>query len=48
MVVTDLTMVSVNISDIAITTVKNFDSEAVNLLNNFMFENRGYMLKILP
>ena len=49
----DLTMLSINISDIAIITVKNVDyrciiyktskSEAINLLNNSVLENRGYI-----
>ena len=49
----DLTMLSVNISDIAIITVKNVDycciinnirkSEAINLLKNSVLENRGYI-----
>ena len=48
----DLTMLSVNISDTAIITVKNIDyrciihsiskSEASNLLTNSMLEGRGY------
>ena len=48
----DLTMLSVNISDIAIITVKNVDyrciilniskSEAINLLANSVLEDRGY------
>ena len=46
-------MLSVNISDTAIITVKNFDysciihniskSEAINLLKNSVLENRGYI-----
>ena len=49
----DLTMLSVNISDIAIITVKNVDnyciihniskSEAINLLKNSVLEDCGYM-----
>ena len=49
----DLTMLSVNISDIAIITVKNVNyryiihniskSEAINLLKNCVFQNRGYI-----
>ena len=49
----DLTMLSVNISDIAIITVNNVDilciihniskSEAINLLKNSVLENRGYI-----
>ena len=49
----DLTMLSVNISDIAIITVKNVDyhfiihkitkSEAVNLLKNSVLEDRRYI-----
>ena len=49
----DLIMLSVNISDIATITVKNVDyhciiyniskSEAVNLLENSVLENRGYI-----
>ena len=49
----DLTMLSVNINDIAIITVKNVDycciihniskSEAINLLKNSVLENRGYI-----
>ena len=49
----DLTMSSVNISDIAIITVKNVDyrciihniskSEAINLLKNSVLEDRGYI-----
>ena len=49
----DLTMFSVNISDIAIITVKNVDycciihniskSEAINLLENSVLEGRGYI-----
>ena len=48
----DLTMLSVNISNIAIITIKNVDycciihnitkSEAINLLKNSVFEDRGY------
>ena len=51
----DLTMLSVNISDIAIITVKNVDyrciihniskSEAINLLENSVLEDRGYIQK---
>ena len=47
-------MLSINISDIAIITVKNVTyhciihniskSEAINLLKNSVFENRGYVL----
>ena len=49
----DLTMLSVNISDIAIITVKNVDyrciihniskSEAINLLENYVLEDCGYI-----
>ena len=49
----NLTMLSVNISDIAIITVKNVDyrcimyninkSEAINLLENYVLEDRGYI-----
>ena len=49
----DLTMLSVNISDIAIITVKNVDyrciihniskSEAINLLENSVLKDRAYM-----
>ena len=49
----DLTMLSVNISDIAIITVKNVDyrcfihnisrSDAINLLKNSVLEDRGYL-----
>ena len=49
----DLSMLSVNISDIAIITVKNIDyqciihniskSEAINLLEKFVIEDRGYL-----
>ena len=49
----DLTMLSVNIRDIAIITVKNVDycciihniskSEAIHLLKNSALENRGYI-----
>ena len=49
----DLTMISVNISDIAIITVKNVNycciihnlskSETINLLKNSVLENRGYI-----
>ena len=52
-----LTMLSVNINDIAITTVENFDynyiiykirkSDVTDLLNNSVLENRGYIYKIL-
>ena len=48
-----LTILSVNISDIAINTVKNVDyrciiyniskSEAINWLKNSVLENRGYI-----
>ena len=48
----DLTMLSVNISDITIITVKNVDyrcvihnisrSEAINLLESSVLEDRGY------
>ena len=51
----DLTMLSVNISNIAIITIKNVDyccnihninkSEAINLLKNSVLEDRGYILK---
>ena len=51
----DLPMSSVNISDIAIITVKNVDcccvihnitkSEAINLLKNSVLEDRGYIYK---
>ena len=53
----DLTMLSANINNIAIITVKNADccciihnvskSEAINLLKNFVLENCGYIQKIL-
>ena len=46
-------MLSVNISDIAFVTVKNVDyrciihnitkSETINLLTNFVLEDRGYI-----
>ena len=49
----DLTMLSVNIDVIAIITVKNVDyrciihniskCEAINLLKNYILENRGYI-----
>ena len=49
----DLTMLCHNISDIAIITVKNVDhcgiihdinkSEAINLLENYVLEDRGYV-----
>ena len=49
----DLTILCLNISDIAIITVKKVDycciihniskSEAINLLKNTMVENRGYV-----
>ena len=49
----DLTMLSVNISDIAIITFKNVDyrciihniskSEAINLLKNSVLEDSGYI-----
>ena len=49
----DLTRLSVNISNIAVTTVKNVDyrciiyniskSEAINLLKNSVLENRRYI-----
>ena len=49
----DLTTLSVNISHIAIITIKNVDycciihsiskSEAINLLENFVLEDRGYI-----
>ena len=49
----DLTMLSVNISDIAIITIENIDypciihniskSEAINLLENSVLEYRGYI-----
>ena len=48
----DLTILSVNISNIAIITVKNVDyryiihnskSEAINLLKNYVLENCGYI-----
>ena len=48
----DLTMLSVNISDIAIITVKNVNhrciihniskSEAINLLKNYVLKDRGH------
>ena len=48
-----LTMLSVNISDTAIVIVNNVDflciihniskSEAINLLKNYLLENRGYI-----
>ena len=50
-------MLSVNISDIAIITVKNVDyrciihniskSEAINLLENSVLEDRGYIQKCI-
>ena len=50
----DLSMLCLNISDIAIITVKNVDyrcimyntskSKAINLLENFVLEDRGYIL----
>ena len=53
MVVMILTMVSVNISDIAIITVKNIDyrciihntikSEAITLLKTFVLQDCGYV-----
>ena len=53
----DLTMLSVNISDIAIIIIKNVDyrcmiyniskSEAINLLESWVLEDRGYITKIL-
>ena len=52
----DLTMLSLNISNIIIITVKNFDyccsiyniskSEAINVLKNYVLKNRRY-IKIL-
>ena len=49
----DLTMLNLNIRDIAIITVKNLDylciiyniskSEAINLLENSVLEDRGYI-----
>ena len=49
----DLTMLSVNISNIAINTVKNIDyrcithnfskSKAISLLKNSVLKNRGYI-----
>ena len=49
----DLTMLSVNISDIAIITIKDVDycciihniskSEAINLLKNSVLDDRGYI-----
>ena len=49
----DLTILSVNIGDIVIITVKNIDyrciihkirkSEAINLLKNYVFEDCGYI-----
>ena len=49
----DLTMLSVNIIDITIITIENFDyyciihsiskSEAINLLKKSVLEDRGYM-----
>ena len=51
-------MLCIDISDIALMTVKNVDyrciihniskSEAINLLENSVLENRGYIEKILP
>ena len=48
-------MLSVNIGDVAIITVKNIDylciihnnskSKAINLLENYVLEDRGYILK---
>ena len=50
----DLTIVSVNISDISIITVDYLcifhnisKSEAINLLKNYLLENGEYVLKIL-
>ena len=53
----DLAMLSVNISNVMIITVKNVDYrciihkinklEAINLLKNCVHENRGYIYKIL-
>ena len=53
----DLKMLSVNISDVVIITVKNVDyrciiydiskSEAINLLKSAVLEDRGYIQKIL-
>ena len=53
----DLTMLSVNTSDIAIITVKNVDfcciihniskPEAINLLKNFLHEDCGYIYKMV-
>ena len=53
----DLTMLSVNISDIAIITIKTVDyrciihhiskSEATNLLESYVLEDRGCIQKIL-
>ena len=50
-----MTIISANISDNTITTVKNVDgrciihniskSEAINLSKNSVFENRGYIYK---
>ena len=54
----DLTMLSANISDIAIITSKNVDyrciiqdiskSETINLFKKSVLEDRGYIYKILP
>ena len=54
----DLIMLSVNIRNIAIITIKNVDyrciisniskSEAMNLLENSALENRGYIKKYCP
>ena len=51
-------MLCMDISDIALMTVKNVDyrciihniskSEAINLLENSVLEDRGYIEKILP
>ena len=51
-------MLCIDISDIALMTVKNVDyrciihsiskSEAINLLENSVLEDRGYIEKILP
>ena len=53
----DLTILCPNLSDIAVISVKNVDyhciihniskSEAINLLENSVLEDRGYIQKIL-
>ena len=54
----DLTVLSVNISEIAVITIKNVDyqciirniskSEAINLLKHFVLEDGGYIYKNIP